>query len=325
MQLAAIEVAVANNVSKATHGNLPSVAQVHSADGDSHHPNSLGAHASEQGMSQAESPSAAKGVELLECDAKEDADPWGSLVDSESPSMPSSPRADASSPPSHTTNMLSSQFQGLMHAAQEPCLEHQPDQATLDQELTAQLSCEDTVSSQMPFCFRHHEDAEPGGRQHSAANNRVGWEVAEQQTQPVRAAQQLQRQLQQSQQHLLRCQESHKQRIATAFGQAVRLDWSDQLPLQKHSQDAMLVALQHQTYEKGSTAEQQEQQQKQQLESAKQAKHAQHRQRAGLEQCKPEHPLAKARAEAGCNSGANLANMCQWADMHPCSVCFLYC
>ena len=293
MQLAAIKVAAASNsslVHRAAKELLPSAEGLRFAKRESRHSSPLKAQSCEQ-----------------------DADPWSSLVDPESPSTPSPVWADASSPPCYTAYL---QTPGLMHAAQEPChgldTRQRPEQATANPELMTNPSSEEAVASQVPFDFKQHKHAvqtEFGGQQHhSVGSSSLNWELTVQQEQAASARQQLQRQLQESQQHLLHCQLNHKQRIAAAFGQAVKSELSDQLCEQGMQQpSAKLAAGRCQTFRDGSRAEQQEQQQKQlQLKCAKQAKHAPRKQKAGQEQ----DASAEAKAELGCNLGS----MYQMAD-----------
>ena len=293
VQLAAIEVTATSkpsSVHRPAQEESPSAGRLQFANRQSRHSSPLTAQSCEQ-----------------------DADPWGSLVDPESPGMPSSPRADASSPPCHTADLLCGcRPPGLMHAAQEPYqgsdTGQQPEQAATNPELMTHPTSEGVVANQMPFAFKHHKHvhAEFGGQQHHSADSRdLSWELVEQQKQAASAGQQLQWQLQKSQQHLLRCQENHKQCIAAAFGQAVQSEVSDQPhEQQKQQPGAKLAAGRCQASSDGSRAQQQEQQQKQlQLKCAK---HAQQRQRA-----EPD-----ASAEAKTEAGYNLGNMYQKADMH---------
>ena len=293
MQLAAIEVAAASNSSSAAQGLLPSAERVHFADREFCHSSPLTAQTCEQ-----------------------DADPWSSLVDPESPSMPPSPRADASSPPCHTLDLLSCQAPGLMHAAQEPCqgpdTRQRPEQATVSPELMANPSSEDALANLMSFEFKDHKHAVRAElreqQHHSAGSSDLNWELVVQQKQAVEAGRQLQWQLQESQQHLLHCQENHKQRIAAAFGQAVKSEVFDHLcEQQKQAPGAKLAADRCQTSRDSSRAEQQEQQQKQ-LQLKCKAKRAQQRQKAGPEQ----DASTEVKIEAICNLGS----MYQRADMH---------
>ena len=299
VQLAAIEFRAASksfSVHMPAQEELPSAERLHAANRESCHSSPLTAQSCEQ-----------------------DADPWGSLVDPDSPSMPSSPRADASSPPCHTKDLLSCQPTGLMQAAQEPCQRpvagQQPEQATSNPELMTHPSSEDAVASQMPFDLKPWKPAvhaEFGGQQHHSVGSRsLNWELVMQQKQGASAGQQLQWQLQESQQHLLHCQENHKQRIAAAFGQAVKTEASDQ-PCewqQKQQPGAKLAVGPRQISNASNRAEQQPQQQKQLLKQcAKQAKHAQQRHRA-----RPEQDFA---AEAETEAGCNLGNMYRRVDTH---------
>lgn len=298
VQLAAIEFAAASKSSSVhtpAQEGLPSAGRLHTANGESGYSSPLTAQSFEQ-----------------------DADPWGSLVDPESPGMPSLARADASSPPCHTEDLISCQPPGQMQAAQEPCrcldAGQQPEQATSNPELIALSSSEDVVAGQISFELKDCNPAvhsEFGGQQqHSAGSNNLKWELVMQQKQAASAGRQLQWQLQESQQHLLHCQENHKQRIAAAFGQIVKAEVADQpreRP-QKQQAGAKLAAGPCQISNASSRAEQQEQQQKQlQLKCPKQAKHAQQRFRAG-----PEQDAAEAETEVGCNLG----NMYRRVDTH---------
>lgn len=298
VQLAAIEVAAtskASSVHRPAQEELPSAGRLQFATRESRCSSPLTVQSCEQ-----------------------DADPWDPLVDSE-PSKPSSLRADASSPPCHTADAFSCQPPGLMHAAQQPCqgpdTGQQPEQATANPDLMTNTSSEGAVANQMPFRFKHHKHAvhaEFGSSQHpSVGSSNASWELVMQQKQAASAGQQLQWQLQESQQHLLHCQENHKQRIAAAFGQAVQSEVLDQLREQQKQQSGAKVAAGHcQTFSDSSRAEQQEQQQQKQLQlkCAKQAKHAQRRLGAGPEQ----HAVATAETEAGCNLGS----MYHRPDMH---------
>lgn len=293
VQLAAIEVAAASDSSLAAQGLLPSAGRLRFANREFCHSSPFTAQPCEQ-----------------------DADRWSSLVDPQSPSMPPSPRADASSPPCHTADLLSCQAPELMHAAQEPCpspdTRQRPEQVTVSPEVMANPSSEDALANQMSFEFKDHKHAVHAEsneqRHHSAGSSDLNWELVVQQKQAVEAGRQLQWQLQESQQHLLHCQENHKQRIAAAYGQAVKSEVFDQLcEQQKQAPGAKLAADCYKTSRDSSRAEQQEQQQKQ-LQLECEAKRAQQRQKAGPEQ----DASTEAKIEAMCNLGS----MYQRADMH---------
>lgn len=275
-------------------------------------------------------------TKLPDFDAEHDADPWDALVDSDSQS---SPRAVAGSPPCHTPSMLSSQS---LHALQQPFQAsaggQQPEQAATLSELTTQLSPKDTAQCQRVLSFKNHRragHAEPGGQQHSAGRHhehavhaepgpqqynagsgRLSWELTEQQ-QPMTTGQQLQRQLQQSQQHLLQCQQNHKHRIAAAFGQAVKPEAADLLPVQR--QAANPLRFDCHTFTDCGKAEPQAQQEKQHaVEASKQAQHAQRGHMA--ERRRPEQAPVRTRAETSrsscCSPRAKRGDLHQRADMH---------
>lgn len=313
VQLAAVEVAAASNSSspcRAAQDGPPVPGRLHSGDAASHHPMSLTAHACEQNVN-----------------------PWRSLVGSECPSIPASPRAGANSPPFCAVDLLTCKPQGLMHAIQEPCqgqaAGQQPEQATVDQGFMLYLSPEDADTSHMAIQLEHHKHAvhaEPKEqRHHSIGSSRLNLKLAAQQKQAVSAGQQLQQQLQESQQQLLYCQQNHKQRIAAVFDQAVKTEVSGQLCMQtqRHQQGAKLAAGHYDKSSDRSTAEQQDQQQKKQVgvECSK-AKRTQQRQRVGLEPSEPQNAVAKGRSEAGCN----LNSKYHGGDVHPGKLPdFLFC
>ena len=302
VQLAAVEVAAASNSSsscRAAQGTLPVLGRLQSGDATSHHPMSLTAHA---------------------CGQTDN--PW---VDIESPSIPATPRPGASSPPFCAVDLLTYKPQGLMHAIQEPCqgqvAGQQPDQATADSSEVADAS---HMATQLEL-HKYAVHAEPEEqRHHSTGSSHVNMELAAQQKQAVSAGKQLQQQLQESQQHLLYCQENHKQRIAAVFDQAVKTEVSDQhVQQQRHQQGAKLAGGHNEESSDRSTAEKQDQQQQQLwVERAKQAKRVQERQRAGLESSEPENAVAKGKSEAGCNLNSKYNRV----DMHPGKLpYFLFC
>lgn len=256
--------------------------------------------------------------------------PWRSLVDVESPSIPASPRAGANSPPFCAEDLLTRKPQRLMHAAQEPwqgrAAGQQPEQATLDRELMTHPSPEVVDASHMDIHKPAVHDEPEEQQHHSMGSSHLSLELAAQQKQAVSARQQLQQQLQESQQHLQYCQENHKQRIAAVFDQAVKSEMSDQPNVQAqrhHQQGAKLAGGHCEKSSDGSTAGKQDQQQKRlRVECGKQAKRAQQRQRVGLEPSGPRNAAAKGKTEAGCN----LDSMYCGGEMNPGKLPdFLFC
>lgn len=236
-------------------------------------------------------------------------------MDTESKSIPASTRAGASSPPFCAVDLLTYKPQGLMRAIHEPwqgqSAGQQPDQATAD-------SSEDADANHMAIQLELHKyamHAEPEEQQHHSTNScHLNMELAAQQKQAVSAGKQLQQQLQESQQHLLYCQENHKQRIAAVFDQAIKTEVSDQhVQAQRHQQGAKPAGGHSEESSDRRTAKKHDQQQQLQVECAKQAKRAQQRQRAGMEPIEPVNAVAKGSMEAGCNLNSKYNR----GDMHP--------
>lgn len=161
-------------------------------------------------------------------------DLWGLLVDPDSPSMPCSPGAHANSPPDDPGNMI--WMTNLELAPPAPQLSAGSFQSTPAQQpneiLAAQSSSGEAKASQHNAVSQqdsHAEHAEVQNQQHSTDSRRLGEDQEGQQSQPASAGQQLQWQLQQSQQQLLHFQKSRKQRISDAYEQCVTLETISQL------------------------------------------------------------------------------------------------